>query len=65
MLLCVRARVTRTHAQVDVYSFAMVCWEIMAEKQPFHEVKRVWDLPRIVVEGLRPVWWVVHARVVW
>lgn len=32
----------------------MVCWELMAEKQPFHEVKRVWDLPRIVVDGLRP-----------
>lgn len=45
---------SKYNAKVDVYSFAMVCWELMAEKQPFHEVKRVWDLPRIVVDGLRP-----------
>jgi serine/threonine protein kinase/ABC-type branched-subunit amino acid transport system substrate-binding protein/type II secretory pathway pseudopilin PulG len=40
--------------KVDVYSFGMLCWELMAEKQPFNEVKRIWDLPRIVVDGLRP-----------
>jgi len=45
---------SKYNCKVDVYSFAMCCWELMAEKQPFHEVKRVWDLPRIVVDGLRP-----------
>ncbi len=40
--------------KVDVYSFGMLVWELMAEKQPFNEVKRIWDLPRIVVDGLRP-----------
>ena len=45
---------SKYNCKVDVYSFAMLAWELMAEKQPFHEVKRVWDLPRIVVDGLRP-----------
>lgn len=29
----------RYNCKVDVYSFAMLAWELMAEKQPFHEVK--------------------------
>ena len=31
-----------------------VTWELMAEKRPFAQLKRVWDLPRLVIEGMRP-----------
>lgn len=34
----------RYNCKLDVYSFGMVLWEIMAEKQPFFELKRIWDL---------------------
>ena len=42
------------NAKVDVYSFGMVCWHLLAEKVPYENVQSVWDLPRIVIDGLRP-----------
>jgi len=42
------------NCKVDVYALGMLMWEIMAERHPFYEVKRVWDVPRLVVSGMRP-----------
>lgn len=41
-------------AAMDVYSWAMFTYELLAEKAPFHSLKRVWDLPALVLDGLRP-----------
>jgi ABC-type branched-subunit amino acid transport system substrate-binding protein len=42
------------NCKVDVYSLGMLSWEIFAETVPFSFLKRVWDLPRLVLEGMRP-----------
>ena len=42
------------NAGVDVYSLAMTMWEILSEKAPFGHLKRIWDLPRLVLDGMRP-----------
>jgi serine/threonine protein kinase len=42
------------NCKVDVYSLGMLCWEVFAEAVPFSFLKRVWDLPRLVLDGMRP-----------
>jgi serine/threonine protein kinase len=42
------------NCKVDVYSLGMLSWEIFAETVPFSFLKRVWDLPRLVLDGMRP-----------
>jgi hypothetical protein len=39
---------------VDVYSLAIIMWELLAEVQPYAQVKRLWELPKLVLEGARP-----------
>jgi serine/threonine protein kinase len=43
------------NVQVDIYALAISLWEILAEQQPFGAVKRMWDLPNLVVSGARPL----------
>jgi serine/threonine protein kinase len=42
------------NCKVDVYSLGMLSWEVFAEAVPFSFLKRVWDLPRLVLDGMRP-----------
>ncbi len=39
----------------DVYSFAIICWEIIARSDPYEEIENLSCVPTLVVlEGLRP-----------
>ena len=42
------------NCRVDVYALAMLLWELVNEKAPFSHLKRIWDLPRLVLDGMRP-----------
>jgi serine/threonine protein kinase len=46
---------TAYNCQCDVYSLALLIWELLAEKAPFASVARAWDLPDLVLGGARPV----------
>jgi serine/threonine protein kinase len=46
---------TAYNCQCDVYSLALLIWELLAEKAPFAGVARAWDLPDLVLGGARPV----------
>jgi serine/threonine protein kinase len=39
---------------IDIYSLAIIMWEMLAETQPYAQVKRLWELPKLVLEGARP-----------
>lgn len=39
---------------VDVFSFAIVCWEIFTRKLPYPDLHQPWDVKNAVVEGVRP-----------
>jgi hypothetical protein len=39
---------------IDIYSLAIIMWELLAEMQPYAQVKRLWELPKLVLEGARP-----------
>jgi serine/threonine protein kinase len=38
----------------DVYSFAIVMWEISTRRLPYENIKNSWDVARFVIEGNRP-----------
>eukprot|EP00050_Salpingoeca_kvevrii_P000023 m.140075 g.140075 ORF g.140075 m.140075 type:complete len:90 (-) comp10008_c0_seq1:64-333(-) len=38
----------------DVYSYAIVLWEIWHRQQPWTELKAIWDIRAAVEEGRRP-----------
>ncbi|KYQ92337.1 putative transmembrane protein [Tieghemostelium lacteum] len=38
----------------DVYSYAVMFYEIIIEEVPFSEIKNMWDIPRFVISGKRP-----------
>jgi serine/threonine protein kinase len=38
----------------DVYSFAIVMWEISTRRLPYEQIKNSWDVARFVTEGNRP-----------
>jgi len=40
--------------KTDIYSFAMVFWEVMARKTPFSELNS-WNIPVMVTKGERPL----------
>jgi serine/threonine protein kinase len=41
--------------KVDVYSFAMIVWELASRTPAWSEVKSPWDLYRAVHDGQRPM----------
>jgi len=40
--------------KVDVYAFAILLLELYIQKDPFSFLKKVWDLPDIILRGNRP-----------
>ena len=40
--------------KADVYSYAVVCWEIGSQQLPWMEKKRSWDVSNAVLGGQRP-----------
>jgi serine/threonine protein kinase len=41
--------------KVDQYSWAMVCWEMLSHKEPFHEIKAWAEVERRVLQGEHPI----------
>lgn len=39
--------------KADVYSFGILCWEMMTGERAFSEVK-IFDIPQLVLSGKRP-----------
>jgi serine/threonine protein kinase len=42
------------HFKVDVYSFGMVCYEILTGCVPFFNINKMTDLRKRIKDGLRP-----------
>jgi serine/threonine protein kinase len=64
--ILVGRKTTGYNVQVDIYALAITLWEMLAEEQPFAAVKRMWDLPNLVVSGARPLLndeWLPEVRV--
>ena len=40
--------------QIDTYSFAMTCWEIVTGKYPYHGIRDESELVKMIKEGRRP-----------
>jgi len=38
----------------DVYSYAVMFYELIIEEVPFSEIENMWDIPRFVISGKRP-----------
>jgi serine/threonine protein kinase len=43
------------HFKVDIYSFGMLCYEILTGCIPFHEIDSMTILRRKIKDGLRPI----------
>ncbi|KAJ7833623.1 kinase-like domain-containing protein [Mycena olivaceomarginata] len=58
----------RNHYGSDVYAFACVCYEIVADKPPFHEIRSDMAVAMGVLKGdrpPRPEWWAGHEGTRW
>ena len=42
-----------TH-KVDVYSFAILCWQTLTGKLPYMDQGNIFDLPNQIINGYRP-----------
>jgi len=43
------------HFKVDIYSFGMLCYEILTGRIPFHEIDSMTFLRKRIKDGLRPI----------
>jgi hypothetical protein len=37
----------------DIFSFAIMTWELLTEEMPYEELKEAWDIPAFVTSGQR------------
>ncbi|KAG0602655.1 hypothetical protein M758_10G030800 [Ceratodon purpureus] len=50
-----RKKIPKSPFQSDIYSFAIICYEILTGEVPFYEIGTQSDVKKKVVGGLRPV----------